>query len=373
MSHSKSTADKSEFGYIWWPLTLLALGAILIYGNVLRTGFILDDNNTIIHNVDIRSLGLLLQKWSRLSSRFMSRLTFQVNYSMGGFDPFIYHVTNLLIHYLTAVVVFFLTRFILRYSDSSLFAERSVFRANGRVQNGFAFFVAALFLVHPIQTQAVAYITQRDASLASLFYLLSLWFYAMDGHRLFSLKIVLSWVFFAFAIYSKLIALTLPAALILYEVCFKRLNAENIKRMFLRILPYMFLASLIFIANGFYVSKTKENFLPVAPREFSNLEYLFTQFNVLCTYIRLLFLPYNQNLDYDYPISRSLTEPNTIFAIVFLVIVFALGVWAYWKKRRLVAFGIFWFFITLSIESSFIPLEDVIFEHRLYLPMFGFS
>jgi tetratricopeptide (TPR) repeat protein len=106
--------------------------------------------------------------------------------------------------------------------------------------------------------------------------------------------------------------------------------------------------------------------------------YLLTQFSVIITYIRLFFLPINQNLDYDYPLSHSLLEPGVFLSFLFLLSVFAFAVYFFMRSRKtdnvyglLASFGILWFFITLSVESSIIPIRDVINEHRLYLPCIG--
>ncbi|MEK7556498.1 MAG: tetratricopeptide repeat protein [Patescibacteria group bacterium] len=100
-------------------------------------------------------------------------------------------------------------------------------------------------------------------------------------------------------------------------------------------------------------------------------EYLLTQINVVRTYLRLLILPIHQNLDYDYPISHSLLEARTLGSLVLLLTILGLGAWLY-PRNRLASFGIFFLFLALSVESSFIPIRDVIYEHRLYLPSFGF-
>jgi tetratricopeptide (TPR) repeat protein len=103
------------------------------------------------------------------------------------------------------------------------------------------------------------------------------------------------------------------------------------------------------------------------------VHYFLTQFRVMFTYIRLVFLPINQNLDYDYPIFKNIFELPVLISLLFLIIIF------YWTKRlfskyRLVSFSIFWFFLTLTIpESSFWAMGDVISEHRLYLPLAGYS
>jgi len=131
-----------------------------------------------------------------------------------------------------------------------------------------------------------------------------------------------------------------------------------------------------------------------AGSDLSRAEYLFTELRVIVTYIRLLFLPVNQNLAYDYPVYRTLFTPPVFLSFLFLLALFGLAVYLTYRSRfkvqgsrfevqgsalgiqnspfyRLTAFGIFWFFLTLSVESSIIPITDVIFEHRLYLPSVG--
>jgi Flp pilus assembly protein TadD len=106
--------------------------------------------------------------------------------------------------------------------------------------------------------------------------------------------------------------------------------------------------------------------------------YLITQFRVIVTYLRLLILPVGQNLDYDYPRYSSLFEPGVLLSFLLLLSVFAFAVYLFirWRKTDnvyalLASFGILWFFITLSVESSIIPIRDVMFEHRMYLPGVG--
>jgi hypothetical protein len=109
----------------------------------------------------------------------------------------------------------------------------------------------------------------------------------------------------------------------------------------------------------------------------SRSDYLFTQFRVILTYIRLLFLPINQSVDYDYTLSHGFFEPAVIGAFSALTLLLVLGIVLLRKSRsgradlRLIAFGLFWFFLTLSIESSILPIIDLIFEHRVYLPSVG--
>ncbi|EFK11507.1 tetratricopeptide repeat protein [delta proteobacterium NaphS2] len=107
-------------------------------------------------------------------------------------------------------------------------------------------------------------------------------------------------------------------------------------------------------------------------RTIDRFSYLCTQFSVFVQYVRLLFFPVGQNLDYMMPFKRGFFDGYTPLAFLFVVFVLVLGFWNI-RKRPAVSFGIFWFFVTLSIESSIFPISDAIFEHRLYLPMFGFA
>jgi tetratricopeptide (TPR) repeat protein len=140
-----------------------------------------------------------------------------------------------------------------------------------------------------------------------------------------------------------------------------------------------FIILVIFILLFFINSSVSlvSIFNPVPPVQgyvysISMKEYFLTQFSVILTYIRLFILPINQNLDYDYQLSTSFFQLKTFFSFSLLLGILAAGVLLF-KKYRLISFGIFWFFLTASVESSIIPIsQNVIFEHRTYLPGFGF-
>ncbi|MEK6582508.1 MAG: tetratricopeptide repeat protein, partial [Nitrospirota bacterium] len=279
---------------------------------------------------------------------------------------------------------------------------------------GFALFSALLFVAHPIQTQAVTYIVQRFTSLATFFYLLSLVMYikfrsqqsAIIGQqKLHAARYTLYAVSFFSAILAmktKEISFTLPIIIALYEFMFFE---GNIKKRLLYLIPIlltMLIIPLSLIGTdkpiGDVIGELRETVQET--KEIPRWSYFFTQFRVIVTYIRLLFLPINQNLDYDYPLFHSFFEPNVFLSFLFLLSICGLGVYLSYRSRhnltsppfanppsppfdkggmggfpdfRLISFGIFWFFITLSVESSIIPIRDIIFEHRLYLPVIGIS
>ncbi len=252
----------------------------------------------------------------------------------------------------------------------------------------------------------MTYVFQRFVSLSAFFYLLSLVFYikarlALTTERTeksfdikkpnkffwrvqsSSLWLVLSFLSAILAMKTKETAFTLPLLITFYEFLF---FSGALKKRMLYLTPMLVTMSIIpltlmrlkstagggsFSLSNLYVSGA-----------FSRGEYMLTQFRVIVTYLRLLFMPVNQNLDYAYPTFKSFLDPQVFLSFVFLFSLFGLGVYLVIKTKykaiendsrftihdsrslRLVGFGILWFFITLSVESSIIPLQRLIDEYR---------
>jgi hypothetical protein len=250
---------------------------------------------------------------------------------------------------------------------------------------------SALFLLHPVQTQAVSYISQRSESLAALFYLCSLIAYIKarltpsltlpprgggmgggDGSELQTqrLKSILwyltSVISGILAMGSKVIAITIPVIILMYDFYFLR-ERPFLKRIagpgiFILLSFIMGIFIIIGLSTGIEAGFSVKTFTPWT--------YLMTQFRVLTTYIRLLFLPINQNVDYDFRVSKSLFETETVLSLIFLLIIVIFAI-AIFKKWRVGSFFILWFFIILAPTSSIIPVLDPIFEHRVYLASAG--
>ena len=179
--------------------------------------------------------------------------------------------------------------------------------------------------------------------------------------------------------FTKEIVLTLPLMIVLYEFCFFgletntcRKNIKNINWKHLAPFLIMLLIIPLTMAGARSINLGEIGRLAEETQTISRGHYLLTQFRVLTTYLRLLFVPLNQNLDYDYPISLTLFHIPTLLSFLLLLLILTAGV-VLFRRYRLVSFCIFFFFLTLSVESSIIPIRDVIFEHRLYLPMAGYT
>jgi tetratricopeptide (TPR) repeat protein len=242
-----------------------------------------------------------------------------------------------------------------------------------------AFFTSAIFLLHPIQTQPVNYIIQRATLLATFFYIASLSLYVKarlkqkerPSSHIWKVYYSGSLLMAVISMLSKEIAITLPLAVFLYEFCFLRIKKDFRWKYFT---PF-FIIMLIMSMAMLFTKALDFKRLGGAVEDGSSLSvlpYFLTQAKVKVTYLRLLFIPLNQNLDYDYPIAKSIFEIPVIFSFLVLFFILLAGIRLF-HKYKLLSFGIFWFFITLLPESGIIPIKDIIFEHRLYLPMAGFS
>jgi hypothetical protein len=182
--------------------------------------------------------------------------------------------------------------------------------------------------------------------------------------------------------FTKEISFTLPVAIVLYEFMFFE---SGLKSRAKRLLPYLLIVPtvpLLVSATDFemYSGRQLVDILARATgsatqTEITSWEYYLTQLRLMPTYLRLLFLPINQNLDYDYPIARSLFEFPALLSFIGY-----LGLWAggllLARRKPVVSFGLLWFLLTLTPISLGIALLDLrlgdpMFEHRLYLPSVG--
>lgn len=312
---------------------------------------------------------------STLKRRFVGQVTFALNYRLHHMQVHGYHAVNLIIHLINAILLFIFVRLVLRIP---FFSET----VTPRTENLTALLTSLIFVSHPVQTQAVTYIAQRFTSLVTLFYLLSFVGYARwRTGRTGAWRIAfyaISLISSVLAMWTKEIAFTLPVMLVLFEFMFFE-GAE--KRRVLHLVPFL-LTMVIIPMNLIEYVQPFSDFPGDAGNwkvltDISRWDYLLTQFTVIATYIRLIFLPVNQNVDYDYPVYHSLFVPEVLLSFLLLVTVLGMGIYllARYGRReprvRLIAFGIFWFFIALSVESSIIPIVDLIFEHRVYLPSAG--
>jgi protein O-mannosyl-transferase len=353
-------------------LLALALWGALIYSNTFEAPFVFDDEKNILDNHALRQ-GTVNRLWRDVTfrKRIVGFYSFVLHYRAHGYDVTGYHLANLFIHIINALLVVWFVRLLFKtprlqkpppYGSPELIALLSGW----------------LFISHPVQTQAVTYISQRFTSLAALFYLLSVCLYIkgrMDqgpvARRI--ALLALATVAAVLGMFTKEIVFTLPLVLLLVEtVFFKREKTALPEKKSIWRSPLFYIA-IVFCISVWVFSLFSVNVVRIITAQEPGLTFdrhIPTQFRVIGASIGLLFFPLNQNLDYDIIVSRTVFQYLSWLNLLFLVFVFLFGLRVI-RRFPLVGFGIFWFFLTLSI-TNIIPQPDFIFEHWLYLPSVGF-
>jgi tetratricopeptide (TPR) repeat protein len=367
-----TTPRRPNFVSRFAPAAILVPLAAAVYSNTFTASFQFDD---YLYVIDYCRAHGLESFWPPHGTRYLTYLTFALNYASGGLDPASYHVTNLLIHIVNGVLVYAVAFSLV---NSPRLAEKGLPAVH------IAFLASLLFITHPVQTEAVTYITQRFASLATLFYLLALAAY-MKYREALSFKAKAA--FYSTALFSayaaqvtKEISFTLPFVMLCVEFAF--FKGPFLPRL-LRLAPFLLAMAVIpwMLFGPGAGSAVGGEVMALQLKDMTGMsvhDYLVTQFRVMATYLRLLVLPIGQNIDYDYPMFHSLFVPEVLASFALILTLFFGAAWLFVRFLKggsghlaLISAGTLWFFTTISVESSIVPIKDLIFEHRLYLPSAG--
>lgn len=338
------------------------LAGVLTYHNSFSGPFVFDDIPHILENTRIRQLW---PPWNLVahSSRPVVDLSLAVNYTLGGLNPWGYHLFNLVIHILAALSLYGVLR--------RTFLSERLQPTFGRAASSLAGVIALIWLVHPLQTESVTYTIQRAESLMSLFYLLTLYcvIRSSDASRenLWKISAVASC---ALGMACKPVMITAPLVALLYDRAFlvKSWRGVGQRRCWVYAgLAASWLLLPLLLANAPTEWKTSAGF------EFEGippLQYALTESVVILRYLRLAFWPQPLCLDYGWEYQwRTLSAAGGMWLDLMAVVVLLVGtIWA-WKRQPSMGFLGAWFFLILAPTSSFIPIADPIAEHRMYLPL----
>ena len=364
-------ASSSAFAF-----AVLALLAGLVYANALSNQFVFDDYDLVVDEPQIRSLTKIPEILGLGDERRRYRPVRFVSYSFDYFffelDPRGYHLFNLLYHVLNAFLVYLIVRRLVKNPRVSLLA-------------------AVLFVVHPIQTDAVTYISGRRDVLSTLFYLAG--FYAFLRYRAGTRATVraayLALVFIALVLglFTKEMVVTLPIMMLAHD--WYRLLPSSHARIDLSFLRSMaatlvsvirtyarLYVPILTVAGLFVIEKLLIN----NPSRMEGLYgttyvlHFLTMCRVFTTYVGLLCFPVTMNADYSYnafPVTTSLFDPVALGALLLMALL-ALGWLKMLQRHKDAAFGGLWFFVTLLPVSQIAPHHELMAEHYLYLPSVGF-
>lgn len=362
---------------------LLSALVLLCYSNTLHSPWHFDDFGNIVNgsSIEIKELSLSeLRKvidaaWYEPTSnnRPVAAITFALNYLYSGSDTTSYHVVNIILHLITAWLVYLVFQ-----QTIGLYLSRIVQEYSNNIPTsyaGVALLGSILWAIHPIHTQAVTYIVQRQAVMAAMFYMLAMYCYIKSrlsqGVLARIALILLVALFFLLGLGSKQNAVLLPLSLVGYEVAFFRLSLINAFRRskFFRTISLLIILMLVLVLS--VKGKDYVDYLLWAYgyRTFTLWEKLITEPIILLKYIFLLFTPLSDFLvlESDIVASRSLFDPlYTFFAALLISCLGLFGLYLL-KRQPIFGYAIFFFFANHIVESTFIPVE-LYFEHRNYLP-----
>lgn len=356
-------------------LILLVMG---VYWTGLHGGFFFDDGPSILFAPGLKlstlSVEAISQAWSSGSAgpsgRPVSQISFALNYYLTGFDPFAFKATNLAVHLVCGAFVFDLTRQLLAAptQEALLPTQHKALAAS--------WVVAALWLLHPIQLLPVLHVVQRMTSLSSLFLLAALSMHIRGRERAGrsgATLLLCAWgLLWPLSALSKETGLLFPVFALAWELILRRTKVGRLDR-FAHVYGAAVLAVLVLVAGYLALSSVPRLWLGYDIRSFTLVERLLTEGRVLWFYLSLIVAPQLASFGLyhdDIVVSTSLLSPwTTLSSLLGIVSLVWVG---WWSRDRipLLAFGIAWFLIGHSMESTVLPLE-IVHEHRNHLPLYG--
>jgi tetratricopeptide (TPR) repeat protein len=345
----------------WQWLAAIAAGLILLfwaYAPATHAAFVFDDTK---QQYALPTAADPLSGWIG-PVRPLLMFSYWANVQLSRDDTFSFHMVNLLIHGVTSLLVFFVIRRLLEWSGK-VPADLTPFAAFG----------ALLFLLHPLQTESVAYIAGRSESLCGMFSAASYAAFLYRRTKAISWSgVALVVLLFGAAVLTKEQGVVLPALFLLTDLWW---NTDGPLRA-VRANWKLYLVLAVGAAAG--IAMVWRLILGVGTgdsagfglKAFTWYQYLFTEFRAIFAYILNFILPVNLNIDWDFPISRTLFDQGSIVALIGLLALAGLA-WYYRRRFPLAGYGYFLFLVLLSPTSSILPIKDPIADRRMYLPALG--
>lgn len=333
---------------------------ITVFAFSLEVPFYLDDFRNIKENPLLVTGSLNDFLWQ---NRFIGTLTFFFQYQLDIASLQAFHIVNIVIHLINVIVIYFLTHEISQKLDLDT--------------NWLPVFTAALFAIHPLNSQPVIYIVQRYTLLAAMFYLSAtlIYFHLRDALQNNQSKyfIILSITLISLIIlgwFSKQNMASIFFVMFITELIFYQKNI-NYKKF-----SAHFSIALISLFALAFVMRDSElmSLIDLASRETNDItrtEYFLAQLNILWIYIGKFYWPTNLRLEYSLhseSFSLFITVISALAHIGLLAIALILL-----KKRPVITFSILFYYTSHLVESSIIPIRDFAFEHRTYIPNFALS
>jgi tetratricopeptide (TPR) repeat protein len=360
-------------------LVLMVIIIGLAYANSLFNSFVWDDFLVIVDNNFIKSwknfplifsnsyLSPFIKKGccffvdtsfgsGETSYRPVVTLSYFLDYALWKLNPFGYHLTNLILHIINALLLYLLTNLIIKNKKVALLGS-------------------LLFALHPVNSEAVNVISFREDLLTFLFYISSFILYLNLNNYARAKRIyfyIFSLALFCLALFSKETAVTLPLVLILYDCYFINNRREILTRIKSRYIGYFAVLLFYLWVRFFLISNISE---PATGYPGGNFyTNLLTMSRVVAMYLKWSIFPVGISAilpNQPYLVSTSLSDGWVLLSIALVVICFIIVIKTY-RVSRAASFFLLWFFLTLLPVANILPIANYIASRYLYLPVAGF-
>ncbi|MEO7435981.1 MAG: tetratricopeptide repeat protein [Candidatus Binatia bacterium] len=329
-------------------IAVLALATTLAYVESFGGAFISDDTVAIVENPLLRSLSganlyAIATSFDDANYIPLKVLSLAIEYQLWGLDPAGYHLTNLVLHIINAVVIYFL---LCRLGETE----------------GFALAAALLWALHPVQPESVAWITERKNLLSTLFFLLAFLTYLRCSDRPRARSYVLLTLLYVAALLSKVNTIVLPAIILTHEIVRRGWPRARSFGLALVLLTIGALAGWVNLhGNTSHGAAYHGGSLAVTMR---------TSSTTIPRYLWNVVAPFDLSYVYEVPLRASWADPPVVTALLVIAGLVALTCWLAWRRQP-AAFWLAWFGITLSPMLNLVPFPALMNDRYLYVPLLG--
>ena len=363
------------------PPSILSLITFIFYYPSLTYQFMFDDLPYIVQNIYIRTIAFPEVVFAH--TRWLPLLTNQITYKFFGTNPFGYRIGNLFIHITSGILIFFLLNKILNLLNKKNFLRKNSFLLS--------IITTGLYLLHPVQTQTVTYISQmRLEGLVNLFSFATIlsFVHATTSKNIFSKISLYSFSIFLIAIGAgtKEIIIVLPVLIGLIDWFFiSKGKISNFKKqipihillfatMFISLSAIKFppLTKTVALANH-SIHNNRGNSLTKEPKQIiTPTNFFYSQFRVILHYIAIYFWPFNLGFDYNFNIPNGFNDPTVIWSLFLLMLIIFPALYFFIKKpSNPYSFSVAWFFAAVLPRASFIPSTELVCDYKTHLASFG--
>ncbi len=336
-------------------LGFIILLTFIVFSNTLKNGFIVnwDDDGYILNNAAVQQLNN--KNIKEIFTTFymgnyhpLTTISYATEFHFFKQNPKAYHFMNLLLHLCNVVLVFFFVKLLTKKNLTPLM-------------------VGALFAIHPLHVESVAWISERKDVLYSFFFLLSLIFYMRFSENGKLQNYVLAFLFFLLSLLSKSAAVILPLILLLIDY-YKNIKI-NVRGILLK-LPFFILA----VVFGIIALKSQDAQQQHLTPDYTLINSFFVATYGLSFYIFKFFVPVLLSAFYPHPVLEGEILPLIYYLSPLLIILFVFIVFRMVKEKKVLVFGFLFFFFSLALVLQFFPVGGaVVAERYTYMAYVGLA